>query len=109
MGTGFELANGDIVTPVIEDDLNTDPDKSHLAIVKQSPSGISPVQHPVALTCTPEAVPLNDKETESTKHFQVIDEAALQVLGLLDARKTAYDILLDGNNEIISATSISLV
>ena len=114
LGAGFELSNGDIVTPSIEADFTRiEHDKSHLAIVKpETASKRSSKQQPQQPTLTDDpadSVLTDDDDIPdfSSKQSQVIDDVALQVMDLLEGKHIAYDIILDGIDGIISANSFS--
>jgi len=127
MGTGFEMANGEIITQTIEADCTRiETDKSHLSIVK--PQQIEPPIVPAARSSQPvshvpqhssQPVPPFDPSMSDfvdedddygwadppPKHAQVIDDVALQVIDILEGKNISYDIILDGVDGIISANS----
>jgi hypothetical protein len=114
MGVGVELANGDIVPTAIEAEFSRiDNDKSHLSIVKQTESVKQPKQKPVQPP-KPEQ-PTNpapphhndDDDWPDMPHpkEQVIDDVALQVIELLDAKNISYDVSIEDLDGIISASS----
>lgn len=126
MGAGIELANGDIITQSIEADYTRiDNDKSHLAIVKPpaaETAGKQPKRQPITPIPTPPPQPPSPAHQEPdpepydddagwadppSPKAQVIDDIALQVIDLLEAKHISYDIILEGINGIISASSFN--
>ena len=114
VGAGFELSNGDIVTPSIEADFTrVEHDKSHLAIVKPETASKRPAkqqpQQPALTDDQADSVIIveDDLPDFSSKRGQVVDDIALQVMDLLDSKHIAYDIILEGIDGILSANSFS--
>ena len=129
LGIGFEMGNGEIVGQTIEADCTrVEPGKSHLAIVKNTaPKGETaavkktrsqPVQPPppqpppISPPPEPESYPFDNDDgwadpPTPIKQGRVIDDVALQIIDLLDAKHIAYDIDIDGIDGVISANSFN--
>lgn len=111
MGAGFELANGDIVPQTIEADYTSiEGEKSHLSIVKPQQTETPPAKRCKSQPVPPQPVPDDEagvSDSPPSKHAQVIDELALEVIALLDGKHIAYDINIDGIDGIISANSFN--
>ncbi len=120
VGADFEMANGEIVGQTIEADCTRiEQDKSHLSIVKPPQVETAPVKRqqqsrpkvdPVPPVEPPQPEPDPDDDDgwadpPSSVHAQVVDDVALQVIDLLESKRIAYDIILDGIDGIISANS----
>ncbi|WP_136515934.1 phage recombination protein Bet [Geomonas edaphica] len=120
LGAGFELTNGDIVTPAIEAEYSrTDPEKSHLSSVKKvdgekpkesaKETKLRPVPQPQQ-RATPPATSKRPQvaataDQPAPKHEEVIDPVALEVIALLDAKRISYDISFNGTDGVITANS----
>ena len=111
MGAGFELSNGEIVSQSIEADYTRlDTEKSQQkSRPEQTRTTRTHAQQPV-LTLDEEESPViegDDIPDFSSKRNQVIDDIALQVIDLLDSKHIAYDVILDGNDGMLSANSFT--
>lgn len=116
LGAGIELANGDIVGQTIEADCTRiEPDKSHLAIVKNQQSEPTPVKKvsKQRLAPPPPAEPQQPDDDDgwadppTPKTGQVVDDMTLQLIDLLEAKHISYDITLEGADGMISANSFN--
>jgi phage recombination protein Bet len=122
LGAGYELSNGDIVGQTIEADCTRiEPDKSRLAIVKNTlpkaeaaavkKTKAQPVQAPPPEP-EPEPQPLDDDDgwadpPTPSRQGQVVDDVALQVIDLLEAKHISFDINIEGGEGVISANSFN--
>ena len=122
LGAGFELSNGDIIET---DCTRVEPDKLHLAIVKkqQQPepppskptrNSVAPVPEPVVPEPVPDTVPFEDDDLNWLEppdgiiaSGQINNDAALQVIDLLEGKHIPYDIRIDGEEGTISASSFN--
>ena len=121
LGAGMELSNGDIVTQTIEADCTrVEPDKSHLSVVKPPQPKATPVKQSKRLPAPPPppvAPPQSEPETfddeggwpdpPSAVDGQITDDKTLQLIDLLEGKHIAYDINIDGNQGMISASSFN--
>ena len=119
LGAGFEMANGDIITPAIEAEYTRPKeDKAHLTSVKPQSAVERPPAAPVKQlrpqpVTTPPPAPTEPEpdyedawpEPPAPKNDPVLDDVALQVIDLLEAQKIRYEIIIDGVDGIISANS----
>jgi len=116
LGAGFEMANGDIITPTIEADCTRiEPDKSHLSIVKPQKAETELVKKPKSPS-VPIAPPPPPPQTFDDDDWPdlpsvaegITDDVALQVIDLLEAKHIAYDIHSNGiEGTIFSASSFN--
>ncbi len=115
VGAGMELSNGDIVTQPIEADCTRiEPDKSHLSVVKPPLPEATPVKQskrqPVAPPPTPEPEAFDDDgwpEPPIPGNGQITDDVALQIIDLLEGKHISYDVIIEGEEGIISASSFN--
>lgn len=115
LGAGIELANGDIVEA---DYTRVDTDKSHLVIVKNQQPEPPAKQPKKQVVRQPEPRPEPEPESYDDSDCgwpdsslpgdgQITDEKALQVIDLLEGKHISYDIIIEGDEGIISASSFS--
>lgn len=108
LGAGIELANGDIIET---DYSRVEPDKSHLAIVKkpESPVKQPPRRQPPPPEPEPETIDDDDDwpDMPSPGEGRITDEKALEVIDLLEGKHISYDIIIDGDEGVISASSFN--
>ncbi|ABK99493.1 phage recombination protein Bet [Pelobacter propionicus] len=113
LGAGFELASGDIVIQAIEEERpGNETDKSHLSVVKppqaETQATKTPKHQKSSTATTSQSAPINEEvQTSPPSPGQVIDEAALLVIELLDGKHIPYDIAINGLDGIISAKSFN--
>lgn len=110
LGAGFELANGEIISqPTIEAKCTRiEPEKSHLALVKPPPVETAADQQLNSSAISPQTAPIAPGKGELLpERAQVIDDAALLVIELLEGKHIPYDISIEGIDGLISAKSFN--
>lgn len=112
MGAGFELSNGEIVPQSIEADYTrVDTEKTQPRNKPEQTRTVRTHAQQQVLTIDEEeqssVIAEDDIPDFSSKRGQVIDDIALQVIDLLDSKHIAYDIILDGNDGVLSANSFT--
>jgi phage recombination protein Bet len=116
LGAGIEWGNGDIIEA---DCTRIEADKSYLSIVKapeqETPQVKPRKRQPVALP-PPEPDPEPGPEPGTSDDgwpdlpqsgSQITDDAALQIIDLLEGKHIPYDIITDGDETTISASSFN--
>ncbi len=110
LGAGIELGNGDIIEA---DCTRVEADKSHLSLVKPpkpAKRGMATIPEPA-----PEPIVYDDDEVEddwpdppgTVEAGEISNDAALQIIDLLEGKHIPYDISVDGNEGTISASSFN--
>ena len=102
LGAGIELANGDIIE---SDYTRSDVDKSQSNSVKRTKK--QPITVPVPVAIDDADIDDNWPEPPSSASGEVIDDVALEVINLLEAKLIPYDVALDGVEGTISASSFN--
>lgn len=100
LGAGIELANGDII------EVDSATDKTHLSVVKpqqEPPKRVKRQPEPEPVSCDDEEWP--DPLPLATG--QITDEAALQIIDLLEGKHIPYDVSIDDDEGTISASSFN--
>lgn len=120
LGAGIEMANGEIVTQAIEveytrpreEKSNITSIRPHQAVTPQT-SPVKQPRQPVQPQPVPPAIPVEPEpdyedgwpDPPTPQHAQVVDDNALVVIDLLEAKNIPYDITFDGSEGVISANS----
>ena len=133
LGAGYELANGEIISPAIEAECTRiEADKSHLSIVKPPPpASVKPLPQAKTPPLPASPLPVSPPEPTTTEppihgnddddgwpdppprppspgqQTEVLDDCTLQVIDLLEGKRIAYEVCIDGDNGIISANSFN--
>jgi phage recombination protein Bet len=104
LGAGVELANGDVIETEYT---RIEPDKSHLSVVKNKPE---PTRKPKQPAPEPEPETYDDDEgwpVPPPGNGQIVHEPTLQLIDLLEGKHIPYDLVFDGEEGIISASSFN--
>ncbi|MFZ2948969.1 MAG: phage recombination protein Bet [Desulfuromonadaceae bacterium] len=112
LGAGFELANGDVIETEFS---RIESPKSNISLVRKPE--VQPAKQPkrqpapLPLPAPPEPEPFDDDEhwpdPPAPHHGEVTDDAALQVIEVLEGKNIPYDVRINGVEGTISASSFN--